>query len=78
MGAQFRRPFNRMLKRYYAGVEAKLRTQAGFDAYFKLLEARRLRFKDTMPIAEFPLLLPSTNISATDRIMKADGSVGRG
>jgi hypothetical protein len=78
VGAQFRRPFNRMLKRYYAAVEAKLKTQAGFDAYFKLLEERRLRFKDTMPIAEFPLLLPSTNISATGRRMKADGSVGRG
>jgi hypothetical protein len=78
VGAQFRRPFNRMLKRYYAGVEAKLRTQAGFDAYFKLLEERRLRFKDTMPIAEFPLLLPITNIRATGRRMKADGSVGRG
>jgi hypothetical protein len=78
VGAQFRRPFNRILKRYYAGVERKLKTQAGFDAYFKLLEERRLRFKDTMPIAEFPLLLPSTNIRASGRVMRPDGSVGRG
>jgi hypothetical protein len=78
VGPQFRRPFNRLLKTYYRGVEAKLKRQAGFDAYFQLLEERRLRFKDTMPIAEFPLLLPSTNVSARGRRMKPDGSVGVG
>ena len=77
VGAQFRGPFNRLLKDYYGNVRAKLRTQAGFDAYFQLLEERRLRFKDTMPIAEFPLLLPSTNINATGRRMRPSGSVGR-
>ena len=45
-------------------MEARLKTQAGFDAYFKLAEERRQEFKAKMPIAEFPLLLPQTNIRA--------------
>jgi hypothetical protein len=76
-GAQFKRPFNRILKRYYDAVEEKLERQAGFDAYFQLAEERRRRFKEKMPIAqEFPLLLPRTNIAERGRFMKADGSVG--
>ena len=47
--------------------EARLKTQAGFDAYFKLAEERRQEFKAKMPIAEFPLLLPQTNIRARGR-----------
>ena len=77
VGAQFRRPFNRILKRYYAAVEEKLKRQAGFDAYFQLADDRRRRFKQTMPIAqEFPLLLPRTNITPRGRTMRADGTVG--
>ena len=77
VGAQFRGPFNRMLKRYYAAVEEKLKRQAGFDAYFQLAEERRRRFKESMPIAqEFPLLLPGTNITSRGRTMRADGTVG--
>jgi hypothetical protein len=77
VGTQFKGPFNRLLKRYYGAVEAKLKTQAGFDAYFQLLEERRHRFRK-LPIAEFPLLLPSTNIAPKGRVMRADGTVGRG
>jgi hypothetical protein len=77
-GPNFKRPFNRLLKRYYAGVQDKLRTQGGFDAYFRLLEERRHHFRETMPIAEFPLLLPATNIAPAGRRMRPDGSVGRG
>ena len=77
VGPQFKRPFNRILKRYYDAVEEKLRRQAGFDAYFQLAEERRRRFKESMPIAqEFPLLLPRTNIAPRGRFMKPDGSVG--
>jgi hypothetical protein len=77
VGAQFKRPFNRILKRYYAAVEEKLKRQAGFDAYFQLAEERRRRFKESMPIAqEFPLLLPSTNITSRGRRMREDGTVG--
>jgi hypothetical protein len=75
VGADFKGEFNRMLKRYYAALTAKLKTQTGFEGYFKLNEERRQRFADTMPIAEFPLLLPKTNIAPSGRRMKPDGTV---
>ena len=77
-GAGFRGEFNRILRRYYDSVEARLKTQAGFDAYFKLAEERRQEFKAKMPIAEFPLLLPQTNIRARGRRMQRDGTVAAG
>ena len=77
VGPQFKRPFNRILKRYYDAVEDKLGRQAGFDPYFQLAEERRRRFRQSMPIAqEFPLLLPRTNIAPRGRFMKPDGGVG--
>ena len=58
-------PFNRILSRYYDAVEEKLKTQAGFDAYFQLAEERRRRFKETMPIARSSrCCCRSTNIRA--------------
>jgi hypothetical protein len=77
-GPQFKPRFNTLLKRYYAGIESKLKTQAGFEPYFHLLEERRRHFDETMLISEFPLLLPKTNISVRGRRMRADGSVGTG
>jgi hypothetical protein len=73
-GAGFAKEFNKLLKSYYAAVTAKLKTQAGFEPYFKLAEARRQRFNQ-MPISEFPLLLPHTNIPAGVRTMNSDGTV---
>jgi hypothetical protein len=78
VGANFKGPFGRILNRYYKAVTAKLATQAGFEGYFKLNEERRQTFKATMPIAEFPLLLPHTNITATGRQMARDGTVAGG
>ena len=77
-GSGFRGEFNRILGRYYDAVSARLTTQAGFDGYFKLAEERRQVFKATMPIAEFPLLLPQTNIKPRGRRMKRDGTVAVG
>jgi hypothetical protein len=74
-GTGFRGEFNRILERYYDAVTARLKTQAGFDAYFKLADERRQVFKATMPIAEFELLLPRTNIKPKGRRMKRDGTV---
>jgi len=74
VGPSFAGPFNRLLAEYYAAVTAKLRTQAGFEPYFKLAEERRQTFNE-MPISEFPLLLPKTNIKRTGRRMRSDGTV---
>jgi len=76
-GPGFRDPFNRMLNRYYKAVQAKLKTQRGFEPYFKLAEDRRRTFHE-MPISEFPLLLPQTNIKPASRRMRANGTVAEG
>jgi len=79
VGGQFKGAFNRLLKPYFAAVRAKLRTQAGFEAYYKLAHERREQFKTATPIgSEFTLLLPRTNIALAGRRMKPDGTVGRG
>ncbi len=74
-GTRFASEFNRLLNGYYAAVTEQLKTQRGFDGYFRLADERRQAFKKRTRIAEFPLLLPRTNISATGRRMQADGTV---
>ena len=74
-GTGFAAPFNTMLKNYYAALTAKLKTQPGFEAYFKLAEDRRHDFRKKTRLAEFPLLLPHTNIPSGKRRMKQDGTV---
>ncbi len=78
VGTNFSRHFNSLLKDYYRAVKAQLRRQAGFDSYFRLAAERRRRFASTMPIAEFSLLLPVTDIAAKTRSMQSDGTVREG
>ena len=77
VGARFAAEFNKMLGRYYDAVTTRLKTQAGFDACFRLAEERRQIFNE-MPISEFPLLLPRTNIKRARRRMQPDGTVAEG
>ncbi len=77
VGPQFKQPFRKLLRPYVDAVEKQAKTQAGFEAYFKLAEARRNEFRK-MPISEFPLLLPKTNIAAAPRRMRRDGTVEEG
>ena len=78
VGPRFQRDFGQLLDGYYDAVTARLRTQAGFDAYFELAAERRQEFKAKMPIAEFPLLLPHTNITPRSRRMRRNGTVAAG
>jgi hypothetical protein len=78
VGTGFAGAFNKLLNLYYAAVTAQLRTQAGFDGYFKLAEERRRDFQEKTRIAEFPLLLPRTNIAPVGRRMQQDGTVSGG
>lgn len=77
VGPRFAGPFNRLLGDYYEAVKGRLRTQAGFEPYFKLAEERRQTFNE-MPISEFPLLLPRTSIARAGRRMRSDGTVAEG
>src|SRR6476469_363057 len=74
-GPKFSTAFNKLLDGYYRAVTAKLKTQAGFEPYFKLAEARRHDVAQ-MPISEFALLLPKSNIKPASRRMLSDGRVG--
>ena len=75
VGARFQGPFRKLLRSYFDAVERQAKTQDGFEAYFKLAADRRREFKKKMPIAEFPLLLPATNIPNARRRMRRDGTV---
>lgn len=66
--------FGALLSRYYDAVQGRLATQEGFNDYVRLAESRRNRVRD-MPISEFPLLFPETNIARGDRAMRIDGTV---
>jgi hypothetical protein len=74
VGPRFRREFNRILNGYYKKVQARLKTQAGFEPYFRLAEERRRAFSK-LPIAEFPLLLPTSDIPPAPRRMQFDATV---
>jgi hypothetical protein len=79
-GDAWKETFNALLDDYYAALQQKLSDQDGFDAVFRLAEARRdhVRGSDRfpkMPIAEFPLLFAQTNVPSGDRQMRPDGSV---
>ena len=66
--------FGADLRAYYAAVSARLATQAGFDDYVRLAEARRDRVR-TMPIFESPLLFARTDVPSRAREMRPDGTV---
>jgi hypothetical protein len=73
-GEDFADEFPRRVVQYLGGVRAQLATQAGVDALYELPEWRREQVK-LMPIAEFPLLFPSSNLIPSPRVMNPDGSV---
>jgi hypothetical protein len=66
--------FGAELQAYYDAVTPRLRTQAGYDDYVRLAEARRDRVRP-MPIFESRLLFARTNVPSRAREMRADGSV---
>lgn len=75
VGEDFADPFDALLGAYFAAVGERLATQEGFDDYVRVAESRRRRAKREMPIIEFPLLFPSTNIADAERAIRADGTV---
>lgn len=76
VGEDFVVPFSALLQSYYEAVTAQLKTQKGFDAYYRLAESRRRRAQ-MMPIfGEFSLLFAKTEgIPPGERSMRADGTV---
>lgn len=63
------------LNAYYGKLEQKLKTQAGFDDFVRLAESQRNEVRQ-MPIFEFRLLFPETNVPRQQRrVMKPDATV---
>lgn len=80
VGEDWKRTFDALLEDYYAALQRKLLDQEGFNAVFRLAEARRdhVRGSDRfqkMPIAEFPLLFAKSNVPPAERQMGPDASV---
>jgi hypothetical protein len=73
-GEAWREEDNRLLGDYYRAVGRQLRTQEGFDAYYRLAESRRDQVRN-LPIFESPLLFARTNIRSAARVMRRDGTV---
>lgn len=79
-GEDWKPTFNALLEGYYTALQQKLADQDGFNAVFRLAEARREQVRGSdrvkkMPIAEFPLLFAQTNVPSGKRQMRPDGSV---
>lgn len=62
------------LDTYYSRIEARVGTQDGFNDYVRLAESRRNMFRE-LPLFEFPLLFPETNLPEERLEMGPDGSV---
>lgn len=77
VGESFKDSLDAELAAYFSAVTQQLTTQEGFDAYYRLAEARR-NIVRPMPIAESPLLFAATNIPDTPRTMRTDGTVAEG
>lgn len=68
-------PLGTELTTYYTNLQLKLQNQPDFNDYAKLAESRRNQMRK-MPIFEFELLFPKTNIpKAEKRVMKPDATV---
>lgn len=79
-GEDWKPTFDALLEDYYTAVQQKLADQDGFNAAFRLAEARRERVRGSdrvtrMPIAEFSLLFAQTNVPSGERQMRPNGSV---
>jgi hypothetical protein len=79
----WKQTFDRLLDDYYKALQQKLSDQDGFNAVFRLAEARREHVRGSdrvkrMPIAEFPLLFAQTNVPFGERQMRPNGSVVEG
>ncbi|MEA2244735.1 MAG: hypothetical protein QOD24_4291 [Solirubrobacteraceae bacterium] len=76
VGTKFERPFNALLRDYYAVIAEQLKSQNGFNNYLRLANFRRSKGRREMPIfAEFGMTFPVSDIQARRRSMRIDGTV---
>lgn len=75
VGENFKPAFDVLLTAYYAAINERLQTQAGYNDFLRLAESRRERVEKTMPIAESPLLFARASEPVGALKLQTDGSV---
>jgi hypothetical protein len=75
VGPRFGPAFNRDIRRYLAAVKRRLKTQGGFNDYWRLADRRRAQARENPVFAEFALLFPKSDVPRPARRMRRDGTV---
>jgi hypothetical protein len=75
VGRKFAPSFNRDVRRYLAAVRRRLKTQGGFNDYWRLADRRRAEARQNPVFREFELIFPKSDVPRPARRMRADGTV---
>jgi hypothetical protein len=75
VGPKFEQKFNRTLRTYLRKVKARLKTQGGFNDYWRLADARRLESRKNPVFREFTLAFPLSDVPRPAKRMRKDGKV---
>src|SRR5262249_11464962 len=68
--------FQHLIESYFAALQRRADTRDGFFDFVRLAESRRRQFR-RLPLAEFDLTLPRTNIpeNTPNQHMRSDGTI---
>jgi hypothetical protein len=73
-GDNWREVFGKKLSDYLGAVAHAAQTEAGFHGIYRVAVSRRKQMVDTMPIAEFGLLFPVSDVEATPVVLHTDAT----
>jgi hypothetical protein len=73
-GDKWREVFTDALTDYLGAVAPALQTDAGLHDIYRVAVARRKQIVDTMPIVEFGLLFPVSQVEDTPVVLRADAT----
>jgi hypothetical protein len=68
--------FQQLIESYFAALQRRANSREGFFDFVRLAESRRRQFR-RLPLAEFDLTVPRTNIpeNSPNQFMRADGMI---
>jgi len=74
VGDDWREVFGKRLTDYLAAVAHAVQTPSGFHDIYRVAVSRRKQMVDTMPIAEFGLLFPVSDVEPNPVVLHADAT----
>lgn len=74
-GDDWRRAFRPRLEAYFEAVRGALGTREGFEAIYRVAEARRQRMREDMAIVESKMLFSTSKVEEGRRAMREDATV---